>query len=464
MSSSSKGTHANVILYSAGVASLITLAMSHFLSKYKKQQATIYYKTEGDKYSKEPKEPKEGLGPAIPPELRYELNLRGKMDQIYIRHGPKPFEFNSEVVQVFDDMVSRSVPLYCEVIDLAIYWVQRHFISGTKIYDLGCSTGTTMDVLARSFDNNKKCHFVGVDNSAAMVKACQEKLEWTREKKKCCFEVHCSDIVGFEIGNASVVLMNYTLQFIPILKRADILSDIYQGLCNGGILLISEKVRSDCTVIQETCTWIYEDFKQRRKYTKREIARKKEALMNVLVPYTEQEMRSVLNSAGFQFIEIIAKWNNFTTFVARKDMSGPNKQKKKTAPKLKKEQVSTPNLEKLFHPYPTYLTDYLPSSNLQLLTQKRIEVFMEKGKISTKNLMEYEEIAKLIQQIPSMTSKRFDCCQNKLIIGDKEELTKEEQKTWLKCAKRLKPWKKGPLEIFGVDIDSEWRSDWKWER
>jgi len=126
------------------------------------------------------------LGPA----LRHELNLVGRKDKIFENSGPKPFEFNEEVVQVFDDMVSRSVPLYFEVTDLLLYWLQKYYIEGACIIDLGCSTGTTLEVIARSFDsifeknsNYKQdtvLHLVGIDNSKAMVKTCLKKLEWIK--------------------------------------------------------------------------------------------------------------------------------------------------------------------------------------------------------------------------------------------------------------------------------------------
>ena len=206
------------------------------------------------------------LGPKQSPETRYQLTLRGKVDKIFddpvtvtdvqsksqqqqqqspFLHRTKPFEFNSEVVQVFDDMVSRSVPLYCEVIDLAIYWFHLYHIPGSNVYDLGCSTGTTIDVLARSLlhsirgvnnidhncstlDNDTTCTFIGVDNSEAMVQACKEKLDWVMEKssselstvsnidsnsmqnkEKINVQIYCSNILGFDISNASMVIMNY---------------------------------------------------------------------------------------------------------------------------------------------------------------------------------------------------------------------------------------------------------------
>ena len=423
------------------------------------------------------------LGPACKPETLYNLNLRGKTDHIYVEHGPKPFKFDEEVVSVFDDMVSRSVPLYSEVIDLAIYWTQRYYKPGTRIYDLGCSTGTTIDILARAFSNvgngerqnrenstiiknqsRTQCHFVGVDNSHAMVQSCNQKLEWAKDIHR--IDLHCDDLMKVKVENASFVIMNYTLQFIPIVHRQELLSSINAGLCEGGILLISEKVRTECSELQETCTWIYEDFKQRRKYTKREIARKKEALMNVLVPFTEKELRNNLQIAGFSSVEVIAKWNNFTTFIARKkppvQLVYSTKKKKLQSPKPK---IATPYLDALIDPCPVYLSDLIQDSNaLHSICLKRMEVFYEKGGLSNDTLKEYNNIAKMIDNLPLISSKKLVVNEDELIIGNPEELSPDQLAILRQCVEALKPWKKGPLNLFGIKIDTEWRSDLKWKR
>lgn len=425
------------------------------------------------------------LGPQHKPETLFELNLRGHVDQIYVNNGPKPFKFDEEVVSVFDDMVSRSVPLYCEVIDLVIYWTLRYYQHGTKIYDLGCSTGTTIDILAKalsnhnsatttattSSNNNNKdgihCHFVGVDNSEAMIKSCHQKLEWAKKLHE--IELHCDDLMNIKVQNASFVIMNYTLQFIPIVHRQELLSSINAGLCENGIFLLSEKVRSSCSELQETCTWIYEDFKYRRSYTKREIARKKEALMNVLIPFTEEEIRNNLHAAGFSVVEVIAKWNNFTTFIARKKPAvqlKPTSSTNKKAQALPKAKISTPHLDALFESCPVYLSDLVTDSTLlHSICLQRIEVFYEKGGLSNDTLKTYDDIARMIQEgLPSISSTRLVVDQGTLSIGDSDELTPDQMTTLKKCLQDLKPWKKGPLNLFGIHVDTEWRSDWKWHR
>mmetsp|Transcript_13541 Transcript_13541/g.19372 ORF Transcript_13541/g.19372 Transcript_13541/m.19372 type:complete len:743 (+) Transcript_13541:190-2418(+) len=507
------------MIFSAGFASLTTLlAVKRFKPTSKKDERedgdnklddnSISQKELGDNEWTDDSNvtsEKDNLGPIQSPETRFQLNLRGRIDQIYQREGggPKPFEFNSEVVDVFDDMVSRSVPLYCEVIDLAIYWVQKYHLSGTNMYDLGCSTGTTIDVLARYFANLNRerkfgtndgndahhCHFVGIDTSNAMVQACKHKLEWTQKyKPSITVDIQCSDMLTHPIHNASFVIMNYTLQFVPPAKRVGLLQKINNGLVDGGVLLLSEKVRAESAEIQETCTWIYEDFKERRNYTRREIARKKEALMNVLVPYTESELKTTLQIAGFQEIEIAAKWNNFTTIFARKSthkdsvpINGNNqKNKHKTKNILSpsssisssllpihtspRSNTRTLNLDALFDSTPTYMYEYLEQNNLHSFCKMRQEAFDQKGGLSSKVLSVYDEIAALILSLPQMKSKTLQFNTPHLTIGNRDELTSKQAIAWDHCATKLRPWKKGPLKIFDTTIDTEWRSDWKWER
>lgn len=447
-----KYTTEMLVLFSAVVASTSTY---WFISRREKDAKT------NDEHKND------SLGPDKRIETKYQLNLRGKVDKIYEHHGPKPFEFNSEVVSVFDDMVSRSVPLYCEVIDLCIYWFQRYYRPDTKVYDLGCSTGTTLDILARAASSFRddllpyRIEFVGIDNSEAMVQACKDKLDWA--SKHHIIDIRCGDILGTQIENASFVVMNYTLQFVPVVRRQELLLAISNGLIHGGILFLSEKVRTECSEIQETFTWIYEDFKERRKYTKREIARKKEALMNVLIPCSEKELKDALNSAGFENVEIVAKWNNFTTFVARKKapvtLQSGNDKRKTTSLKL-----NTPNLEMLFDVCPVYLSDYLEPNLLSSVCLERMKSFRDKGVVSNDTLREYDEVAKMILLLPKMVSKLQIFDQPELILGSPDELNSEQMEIFKSCLHALKPWRKGPVRLFGVKIDSEWRSDLKWER
>jgi len=246
------------------------------------------------------------------------LTLKGDADRLFeTGKYPVPFAFNDEVAQVFDDMVSRSVPLYKEVALLVAEWTNKFYQPGTTIYDIGCSTGTTIDLAARYLSHfDRRANFVGIDTSEPMLARAKSKLAgWSREHQIQLTNINALDM---QYSNASVVIVNYTLQFIPVAQRLKLLKNIHDGLVPGGILFLSEKLRSCCPEFHELVTDSYERFKEVRGYSRTEIERKKEALDNVLVPLTLDEQSELLRSAGFNFFEPMIRWHNFTSFIAIK--------------------------------------------------------------------------------------------------------------------------------------------------
>ncbi len=246
---------------------------------------------------------------------RPQLILNNKKDKLFSgKRYPKPFSFNHDVAEVFDDMVRRSIPLYSDVTRYMSLWTKNYYKPNSNIYDIGCSTGTGLLHLAQSLDQT--VNFLGIDNSAAMIAKARQKL--SQFPIQHSLKLICDDIMNVSITGASAVIINYTLQFLPIADRRQLLASIYDGLLPGGILFLSEKVRFSCPQFQETTTTIYEDFKASQGYSRTEIEKKKEALDNVLVPFTEQEHRENIERAGFSQFECVMRWNNFLSIVAFK--------------------------------------------------------------------------------------------------------------------------------------------------
>ena len=251
----------------------------------------------------------DAIAPAMP-----SLYLDSDTDELFERGPwPKPFAFNEEVVRVFDDMVSRSVPLYREVVACAAHWARAYYQPGTRLVDVGCSTGTFLELVGRFL--TEPATLVGIDNSPSMLQRAEEKLAPLRSRHH--IELICDRAERCAFENSSVVVMNYTLQFLPLPQRQAALQAIYQGLVPGGLLFLSEKVKSACPQFQETITLHYEAFKARNGYASREIERKKEALENVLVPLTEAQQVEMLRDRGFA-VESLIKLHNFVTWVALK--------------------------------------------------------------------------------------------------------------------------------------------------
>lgn len=239
-----------------------------------------------------------------------------KKDQLFRKPLARiaDFEFNEAVVEVFDDMIDRSVPFYGEVQRMIVDYVAEYYQQGTNVYDLGCSTGAMSAALLGNLPELE--HVVAVDGSEAMVDKCRQNLDEHIKagRIRCLTE----DLRDTQIENASAVIMNYTLQFIRPLYRQVIVRNIFNGLKPGGIFILSEKVLEDSTHLSRTFMEMYYLFKRRMGYSELEISQKREMLENVLVPYKVGEQVELLRNNGFADVEIFFKWNNFASFIAVK--------------------------------------------------------------------------------------------------------------------------------------------------
>ncbi len=226
------------------------------------------------------------------------------------------FAFDAKVASVFDDMVSRSVPFYHEMQRMIVELAQEFATDGSRIYDIGCSTGTTIQLLD-SYLANKQVEFVGIDNSKEMLKEAKRKSDemgLTHEYHFKCQDIHKQ----LSMQNASVVTLILTLQFARPLYREKIMRRIFEGLNPNGCLLMVEKITSEDTLFNRLFIERYYDYKRRNGYTETEISKKREALENVLIPYRLEENETLLKMAGFRHVEVFFRWYNFCGILAVK--------------------------------------------------------------------------------------------------------------------------------------------------
>ena len=233
-------------------------------------------------------------------------------DNVFTQKIEKKFEFDEAVASVFDDMLSRSVPFYDEVQKLIISLIIAEEAEGRKVLDLGSSTAKFLLDLSSKMKTDMELK--GLDNSEAMLDRARQKCQAFGAN----INLEYGDMLEYAYKQEDIVVANYTLQFIRPIERLGLIKKIYEGLNDEGQFIFSEKVVFKEKKLDKQMIDIYYAYKKEQGYSDYEIAQKREALENVLIPFTIEENIKMCKDAGFGSVETVFQWANFVTFVAKK--------------------------------------------------------------------------------------------------------------------------------------------------
>jgi len=242
---------------------------------------------------------------------------KNRLDQLYSqpREAITGFAFDQSVVDVFEDMIGRSVPGYSTLLSMFPV-ISRYFVRGhTRCYDLGCSLGASTLAMVQGIDQ-PDVSILAVDNSSAMVEKCKDVI--AQHVSNVEVEVRESDICALPIENASMVVMNFTLQFIEESFRSDLIKKIFDGMNDGGVFILSEKIELVDKTEQSRQISLHHAFKRANGYSDLEVSQKRSALENVLVPKTTEQHLSRLKAAGFSEAFVWFQCFNFVSIMAIK--------------------------------------------------------------------------------------------------------------------------------------------------
>jgi tRNA (cmo5U34)-methyltransferase len=239
------------------------------------------------------------------------------------------FRFDQTVASVFPDMIKRSVPGYETIIAMTGTLAERYVQPGSRCYDLGCSLGASTIAMrhhiphksGKSSGSKTNCEIVAVDNSEDMLDQCRAVIQKDDDSSSVehpPVDLICGNVQDIPITNASMVVLNFTLQFIPMEQRTELLQHIADGLLPGGVLVLSEKVAFEDPQHQELMIDLHHNFKRANGYSDLEISQKRSALDDVLMPETLEIHRTRLRKAGFSSVDVWFQCFNFASLIALK--------------------------------------------------------------------------------------------------------------------------------------------------
>ncbi|AEX51658.1 carboxy-S-adenosyl-L-methionine synthase CmoA [Rahnella aquatilis] len=223
--------------------------------------------------------------------------------------------FDERVAEVFPDMIQRSVPGYSNIISMIGMLAERFVQPDSNVYDLGCSLGAATLSMRRNI-KVPGCEIIAVDNSPAMVERCRRHIDAFRADTPV--SVIESDILDIELKNASMVVLNFTLQFLEPADRQRLLNQVFQGMRPGAALVLSEKFSFEDKDVGELLFNMHHDFKRANGYSELEISQKRSMLENVMLTDSVETHKARLHQAGFQHTEVWFQCFNFGSLIALK--------------------------------------------------------------------------------------------------------------------------------------------------
>jgi len=226
------------------------------------------------------------------------------------------FSFDEQVARVFPDMIKRSIPGYSQILGMAGVIAKRYVPEGGRVYDLGASLGATTLSVAQQLDHLEDVDFIALDNSTAMTERCAVLLKKNLPHRT--ITVLCDDVRSFNYQPCDLILLNFTLQFLPPSDRQVLLARLYRALRPGGALIISEKIHFQDPRKAQLLYELHHDFKRANGYSDMEISQKRTALEDVMLTDTPEQHQQRLSKTGFSFVSQWFQYLNFASFLAIK--------------------------------------------------------------------------------------------------------------------------------------------------
>ena len=204
----------------------------------------------------------------------------------------KEEKFSFDTINNFDEHINLSIPGYADlmghVMNISTYFIKEN----CTMYDLGASTGKMIDQM-REHNKDIDCEYIGLD-------VCDNL------GSKSSSVIH-ADLTTFKPEPFKFATSIFTLQFIPIEYRQEILNRFSEALLDHGAMIVAEKLYMNDGFVQDVMNFTYYDYKL-KNFKAKSIIEKQLDLRYIMRPLTSAENEEMFRKAGFTHIQPF--WQN----------------------------------------------------------------------------------------------------------------------------------------------------------
>ena len=231
---------------------------------------------------------------------------------------PGNWKFDEQVAKSFHSHVRKSIPLYDNIQGMVVELSEWFVRDGSVLYDIGSSDGETIKLLSDKHSQKTGVQFTGLDTSSAMVEEAGRRIDGENIRF-----IHQGVNAFSGISDAAYITSLFTLHFLPLKDRLNVLRKIHSGLEDGGAFVFVEKIRAEDSFFEDIWTELYWDYKKRQGLSDDMILQKARSLRGILQPLSLSQNLAILKSVGFTQIDVFFKWYNYSGIIAVKSPAVP---------------------------------------------------------------------------------------------------------------------------------------------
>jgi tRNA (cmo5U34)-methyltransferase len=170
----------------------------------------------------------------------------------------KTWKFNDNVAENFDKHVLQSVPHYADLQKYLVQLSEWFLKENCIIYDLGCSTGETINQILK-LKITSKIRIIGIDNNKKMLELAKKKISKDRRKNININFMKFNLEKKFKFKKSNLIYSILLFPFLSFEHKKQILKNVFLSLNSEGALICVDKIRSKNSFFEDILNQLYFD-------------------------------------------------------------------------------------------------------------------------------------------------------------------------------------------------------------